>query len=360
MLVLGIETSCDETGIALYDTERGLLSHALHSQVAMHAEYGGVVPELASREHLRLLPGLAQALFSQAGIRPAELDGIAVARGPGLLGSLLVGLGFAKGLALATGRPLVGVNHCHAHLLAAGLEADLPLPALGLLVSGGHTQLYLVDDRLNFRLLGRTLDDAAGEAFDKVAKLVNLPYPGGRHVDALASRGVADPQRFARPMLGPASLDFSFSGLKTAVAQAVAGNPRLVARRMADNLPELPAGDLAALCDLLASFRLAVVETLVAKTRRAVEQGGDIRPVCLVAAGGVAANSLLRARLGQLAAELGLELRLPRPDLCTDNAAMIAHTGWRLLRAGRRHDQTLEAVPRGRSVPDDFLALDVR
>lgn len=369
MLVLGIESSCDETAVALVDDGR-LVLERLATQEAVHAVFGGVVPELASREHLRLLPHLGREVFAATGVRPEDLDGIAVARGPGLLGSLLVGLGYAKGLALAAGVPLVGVNHCQAHLLAAGLEAELPLPAVGLLVSGGHTQLYRIGADLRFELLGLTRDDAAGEAFDKVAKLVNLPYPGGRHVDELSRQGRADPKRFARPLLEPGSLDFSFSGLKTAVAQAVAEHPGFVLGHMAlpeqgappraeDMLADMPAGQRQALCDLLASFSLAVVETLVIKTRRAVErvrqQAAGEMPRGLIAAGGVAANSLLRAKLAELAQDMGLQLLLPRPALCTDNAAMIAHAGWRLLRRGLRHDQRLEAVPRGRVVPEDFV-----
>ena len=360
MRVLGIETSCDETAVALV---RGgcLVAERLASQVDVHALFGGVVPELASREHLRLMQPLARRLLDECGVEPGELDGIAVARGPGLLGALLVGLNFAKGLALATGAPLVGVNHCHAHLLAAGLEREIPFPALGLLVSGGHTQLYRMDSPLELVLLGRTLDDAAGEAFDKVAKLLNLPYPGGLLLDLLGREGDVDASRFPRPYLDNDNLDFSFSGLKTAVAQDLAAHSGLgLARMPLDAGTDIEAWGLGAeqrrgLADLAASFGSAVAETLAVKTRRAAKRVPDARS--LVVAGGVAANSMLRAAMAELAVEVGLELILPPPKLCTDNAAMIAYAGEILLGEGLTHDLALEAVPRGRAVPWDYRRL---
>ena len=348
MLCLGIESSCDETGLALVEDGR-LLEAVLATQADMHGLFGGVVPELASREHYRFMGPLFDELMRRSGRSPAELDVVAVSRGPGLLGALLGGVAFAKGLSLGTGARLVGVNHLHAHLLAAGLEGRLAFPALGLLVSGGHTCIYRMDSPEAFTALGRTLDDAAGEAFDKVAKMLGLPYPGGRLLDGLARRGRADAALFPRPYMDNDNLDFSFSGLKTAVGQYVAAHPDVLefARplRHADDAP-------AALCDLCASFNLAVVDTLCLKLERALRRHDDVRH--LVLAGGVAANSLLRARLEMLARQHGCELRMPSPALCTDNAAMVAYTGWHLAAAGWEHGLDCEAVPRGRALPHDM------
>lgn len=358
MLVLGVETSCDETGLALA-RDGVLAAEVLASQTDMHAVFGGVVPEIASREHLRMLPILLQQLLSQAGCAAADIDAVAVARGPGLLGSLLVGMSFAKGFALAHRARLIGVNHLHAHLLAPGLEADIRYPALGLLVSGGHTHLYRMGSPTDFQLLGRTLDDAAGEAFDKVAKLLNFPYPGGRYLDELAQGVEPDTKMFPRAYIHNNSLDFSFSGLKTAVAEYLDRRPHL-------SLPVMPSADalrvtgaralsahpeeLALVC---ASFNWAVADTLRLKVERALDRAKGLKG--LVVAGGVAANSLLRQTMTRLSLERGLSLHLPGLRLCTDNAAMIAHAGWLALRAGYSHGLDLESIPRGRAVPLDWV-----
>ena len=357
MLVLGVETSCDETGVALLE-DGHLVAEVLASQTDMHAVFGGVVPEIASREHLRMLPILLGQLLDRAGRTAADIDAVAVARGPGLLGSLLVGMSFAKGLCLAHGARLIGMNHLHAHLLAAGLEAAISYPALGLLVSGGHTHLYRMNAPTEFELLGRTLDDAAGEAFDKVAKLLNLPYPGGRYLDELAQGIAPDTSLFPRAYIQNNNLDFSFSGLKTAVAEHLARRPELALSAMpsADSLrmrgvrafssqPE----ELAAVC---AAFNWAVVDTLRIKVERAIARERGLRG--LVAAGGVAANSFVRQAMTRVSRESGLALSLPAPHLCTDNASMIAHAGWLALREGYVHTLDLESIPRGRSVPQDW------
>lgn len=349
MLVLGIETSCDETALALVG-DGALAGAVLASQADVHALFGGVVPELASREHGRTIGPLFDELMARCHVAPADIDAVAVSRGPGLLGSLLVGVAFAKGLCLGTGARLVGVNHLMAHLLACGLENELRFPALGLLVSGGHTNIYLFEDAGHARQLGRTIDDAAGEAFDKSGKLLGLAYPGGRLVDELASRGRADPRLFPRPYTDNDNLDFSFSGLKTAVAQHVethlAGGswPRPLER--AEDAPQ-------ALCDCCASFNLAVVETLETKVRRALGRFPAVRE--LLVAGGVAANTLLRARLSRLMEERGGRAVMPSRALCTDNAAMVAYAGWLYASRGMGHDLSLETIPRGRPIPDDFL-----
>uniref|UniRef100_A0A7C4EM62 tRNA N6-adenosine threonylcarbamoyltransferase n=1 Tax=Fundidesulfovibrio putealis TaxID=270496 RepID=A0A7C4EM62_9BACT len=349
MICLGIETSCDETALALV-RGRHQLGERMASQVDLHALFGGVVPELASREHLRRAAALYQDLLRDSGVRPEDIAGVAVARGPGLLGSLLVGVNLAKGLALGLGVPLVGVNHLHAHLMAAGLERDLPMPCLGLLISGGHTHLYRISSPLDFQLLGRTLDDAAGEALDKAAKLVNLPYPGGKFIDMLGRGHQPEPDLFPRPFTSRPGLDFSFSGLKTAVARHVADNPGLrIGRLPEDALPDVPG--MGRFC---ASVNWAVAQTLRIKTRRALEAHRDAR--ALVVAGGVAANSMIRAVLTELCAEHGVEAVFPSPALCTDNAVMIAHMGRLCLEAGLRHHMDLEAIPRGRAVPSDFAS----
>ncbi len=351
MLCLGIESSCDETALALVEDGR-LTDAVLATQADMHALFGGVVPELASREHYRFIGALFDDLMARSGHRPADINVVAVSRGPGLLGALLVGVAFAKGLVLGTGARLVGVNHLHAHLLAAGLEAPLGYPALGLLVSGGHTHIYRMDAPDAFTALGRTLDDAAGEAFDKVAKVLGLPYPGGKLLDGMAARGTADARLFPRPYLDNDTLDFSFSGLKTAVNLYVAEHPAVLdfPRPLRD-----PADAPQALCDVCASFNLAVVDTLCAKLERAMRRVPQARH--LVLAGGVAANSLLRARLAALAEARGCVLHMPAPALCTDNAAMVAHAGWLLAAAGWEHDLDVEAVPRGRGIPADMLRV---
>jgi N6-L-threonylcarbamoyladenine synthase len=303
MLILGIETSCDDTGVALYDAAtRRLLAHAVHTQAAMHQAYGGVVPELASRDHIRRLVPLTRKVLSEAGRNPADLEGIGYTEGPGLAGALLVGASFARGLALALGIPALGVHHLEGHLLSPLLSAQRPeFPFLALLVSGGHTQLMRVDGVGRYALLGDTQDDAAGEAFDKTAQLLGLGYPGGPALSKLAERGAPGRYRLPRPMIA-SGLDFSFSGLKTAVATL-----------MKTQSPE-PA-------DLARSFVDAIVEVLVAKCVRAVETTGLTR---LVVAGGVGANRQLRAALDGAAAHRGFDVFYPEPELCTDNGAMIA------------------------------------
>ncbi|MEF3697598.1 tRNA (adenosine(37)-N6)-threonylcarbamoyltransferase complex transferase subunit TsaD [Desulfolutivibrio sp.] len=355
MIVLGIETSCDDTSVALV-AEEGLILEKTALQEDVHSLFGGVVPELASREHQRLLGPLCQALFSQSGVSPRDLGAVAVARGPGLLGSLLVGLGLAKGLCLATGAPLVGVNHLHAHLLAAGIGHDIAYPALGLLVSGGHTQIWRMASDFEFTLLGRTLDDAAGEAFDKTAKMLNLPYPGGRYIDLLGQGVPPDHSLYPRPHLDDPGLDFSFSGLKTAVAEHVRKRPGL---RMAD----MPApGDPfdPALADpetrvACASLNWTVADTLRIKLTRAAKLHGPF--ASLVVAGGVAANSRVRSMAADLADRLRLALRLPPLALCSDNGVMIAHMGRKLAMAGFGHGLDVDAIPRGKKIPLDFKVL---
>jgi N6-L-threonylcarbamoyladenine synthase len=359
MICLGIETSCDETAVALCVDGRPLLEK-LASQADLHALFGGVVPEIASREHLRRAGPLCTALFAEAGLRLADVDAVAVARGPGLLGSLLVGLSLAKGLCLATGKPLIGVDHLHGHLMAATIGRDVPYPALGLLVSGGHTQIVLLRSPLDLTVLGRTLDDAAGEAFDKAARSLNLPYPGGVYIDVLG-RGIEPDRRlFPRPYLDNRNLDFSFSGLKTAVATFVAARPHLRAEHLPEPGAAIRAEDwLDELRLACASLNWAIADTLRVKLERAMD-GLAEAPAALLAAGGVAANARIRETLAVLAADRGLPLFLPEPALCADNATMIAYTGWRLATAGLVHDLSLDAVPRGRKVPWDYRCLAAR
>jgi N6-L-threonylcarbamoyladenine synthase len=311
MIVLGVESSCDETGLALYDTERGLLAHALHSQVAMHEEYGGVVPELASRDHVkRAIPLLEKILFD-SGLSLSAIDAIAYTQGPGLAGALLVGASIANGLALALGKAALGVHHLEGHLLSPMLSKNAPeFPFVALLVSGGHTQLMRVDDVGEYTLLGETLDDAAGEAFDKSAKLLGLGYPGGPAISRLAEHG--DPSVYAlpRPMLHSKNLDFSFSGLKTAVLTLVKNHPG-----------ELNDNDKA---NIARSFVDAIVDVLVAKCQTALKETKLKR---LVIAGGVGANAQLRAALNSAASKKHFQVFYPELELCTDNGAMIAFAG---------------------------------
>ncbi|MBQ4132188.1 MAG: tRNA (adenosine(37)-N6)-threonylcarbamoyltransferase complex transferase subunit TsaD [Desulfovibrionaceae bacterium] len=366
MLVLGIESSCDETAFGLVEDGR-LLAESVASQADVHALFGGVVPELASREHYRLLGPLFDEFMESAGVLPSDLSGVAVARGPGLLGSLLVGVSFAKALAFGAGIPLIGVDHLKAHLLAPGLEQELSLPALGLLVSGGHTHIYYVESAGKFTLLGRTLDDAAGEGFDKVAKMLGLPYPGGRALDALArfgrKRGQINRKLFSYPYLDNKNLDFSFSGLKTSVALYLKNNPAILeqARSLPDDavqLEEACAG-VPELTELCASFNHCVSYTLCTKLRRAAGQLSlESKPVkSLIVAGGVAANTMLRDDLQVLAGQMNLPLVLPRFSLCTDNGAMIAYAGYLMLTAGYVHNLNLEAIPRGKNIPEDQVRL---
>jgi N6-L-threonylcarbamoyladenine synthase len=319
MRVLGLESSCDETAVAVYDSAAGLLSHRLYSQIALHQAYGGVVPELASRDHVRKLLPLVREALADAGSDRASIDGIAYTAGPGLIGALLVGTSFATALALAWGRPALGIHHLEGHLLAPLLEDEPPaFPFLALLVSGGHTQLVDVAGLGRYKILGETLDDAAGEAFDKTAKMLGLPYPGGAALAALAERGRAGACVFPRPMLDRPGLDFSFSGLKTAALVALRG------RDLTDGMR----------ADVARGFEDAVVETLAEKCRRALKASGHQR---LIIAGGVGANRRLRARLAQVVGEVGAELYFPRTEFCTDNGAMIALAGCMRLMQGRSH-----------------------
>jgi N6-L-threonylcarbamoyladenine synthase len=323
--VIGIESSCDETAVAVFDTQRGLLSHRLHSQIALHQAYGGVVPELASRDHVRrLLPLVREALSAAQSSREA-VDGVAYTAGPGLIGALLVGAGFARSLAYAWGKPAIGIHHLEGHLLAPLLEPEAPdFPFLALLVSGGHTQLVDVAGVGEYRILGQTLDDAAGEAFDKTAKMLGLPYPGGAALARLAESGRAGRFNFPRPMLDRPGLDFSFSGLKTAALVALRGR----------------ALDEEIQADVARGFQEAVVDTLAEKARRALVGGGYRR---LVVAGGVGANSRLRERLGDIARDAEATVYFPRAEFCTDNGAMIALAGALRLERGERSSLAVDA-----------------
>lgn len=324
MRVLGIETSCDDTGVALYDGASGLIGHRLASQAALHAEYGGVVPELASRDHIRALLPLVAGLLKDAGSR--RLDGIAYTEGPGLAGALLVGAAFAHALAYAYRIPAIGIHHLEGHLLAPMLDPNPPqFPFLALLVSGGHTLLVDVSGNGNYRKLGESIDDAAGEAFDKTAQLLGLGYPGGPAVERLAREGRPGPYHFTRP-LKESGLDFSFSGLKTQVLLAVRAG----------------LSDRQAAADLARAFQEAVVDVLVTKTMRALAQVGRSR---VVIAGGVGANSALRAAFDQAAQRAGIAVHYPRLEFCTDNGAMIAYAGIRRL-AGSAHRLEFAARPR--------------
>ena len=353
MLCLGIESSCDETGLALV-LDGKLIAEKLASQVDVHAVFGGVVPEIASREHLRVLPVLFRELLKEQNLTVDDIDVVSVARGPGLQGCLLMGISFAKGLVLSSRAKLIGVNHLWAHLTAAGLEQELQFPSLGLLVSGGHTHIYLIESPTKFNLLGRTLDDAAGEAFDKTAKSLNLPYPGGKLVDDLGRQGVVDKKLFPVPYVNNDNLDFSFSGLKTAVATYVNNHSGL--RLEAMGVPEDGEED-SDLADerknMLASFNYTVGRTLEVKVKRALERNRGVKS--LIVAGGVAANSVVRSVMADVAAGFSIPLVLPSMHLCTDNGAMIAYAGYLMAEAGCRHDLDLEAIARGRVVPSDWI-----
>ncbi|KGM41882.1 protein kinase [Aquabacterium sp. NJ1] len=331
-LILGIESSCDETGLALVALPQSggaptLLSHALHSQIDMHQAYGGVVPELASRDHIRRVVPLARQVLSESGKSMSDVDVVAYTKGPGLAGALLVGAGVACALGAAMGKPLLGVHHLEGHLLSPFLSADPPeFPFVALLVSGGHTQLMRVDGVGRYELLGETVDDAAGEAFDKSAKLMGLPYPGGPHLSKLAANGRADAFELPRPMLHSGNLDFSFAGLKTAVRTHLV---RLGWLEQADKLaaPE----NQAVLADLAASTQAAIVEVLVKKSLAALKSTGLKR---VVVAGGVGANKLLREQLDRACARRGIRVHYPELHLCTDNGAMIALAAAMRLQAG--------------------------
>jgi N6-L-threonylcarbamoyladenine synthase len=328
MRVLGIETSCDETGVAVYDTAAGLRAHALFSQIALHAEYGGVVPELASRDHVRKLLPLVRQVLAESGLTVADLDGVAYTAGPGLVGALLVGAAAGRALAWALDVPAIGVHHMEGHLLAPLLEPDPPAPPfVALLVSGGHTQLVAVEGVGRYRLLGESLDDAAGEAFDKTAKMMGLPYPGGPELARIAEGGRPGAYKFSRPMTDRPGLDFSFSGLKTQV---------LLAWQASDRSDQTRA-------DIARGFEDAVVDTLAIKCARALDAAGTRE---LVVAGGVGANRRLRERLQALAAREGGRVSFPRPEFCTDNGAMIAFAGALRLVAGQHDGAALTVFPR--------------
>ena len=328
MRVLGIESSCDETGIAIYDDELGILSHQLYSQVKLHADYGGVVPELASRDHVRKTLPLIQAALAEAGCGPQQIDGIAYTAGPGLVGALLVGATIGRSLAMAWGKPAVAVHHMEGHLLAPMLEEQVPaFPFIALLVSGGHTLLVQVDGIGLYQILGESIDDAAGEAFDKTAKLLGLDYPGGAALARLAEQGTPGRFVFPRPMTDRPGLDFSFSGLKTFAANTIRSEGQ----------------DAQTRADIAHAFQSAVVDTLAIKCKRALKQTGLKR---LVIAGGVSANRQLRQQLQQMMQELKGEVFYPRPEYCTDNGAMIAYAGLQRLKAGQTVGLAIEVQPR--------------
>ncbi|MCQ2044962.1 N6-L-threonylcarbamoyladenine synthase [Stutzerimonas kunmingensis] len=323
MLVLGLETSCDETGVALYDSEQGLLADALFSQIDLHRVYGGVVPELASRDHVKRMLPLIRQVLEEAGREAGQIDAVAYTAGPGLVGALLVGASCAQALALAWGVPAVGVHHMEGHLLAPMLEAQPPqFPFVALLVSGGHTQLVRVDGIGRYELLGESVDDAAGEAFDKTAKLMGLRYPGGPEIARLAEQGTPGRFVFPRPMTDRPGLDFSFSGLKTFTL-----NTWQQCRSAGDESEQTR-------CDIALAFQQAVVETLTIKCRRALRQTGL---KSLVIAGGVSANQSLRQALERMLGEFKGQVFYARPRFCTDNGAMIAYAGCQRLLAGQ-HD----------------------
>lgn len=328
MIVLGIETSCDETGVALYDSDAGLRAHVLFSQVEIHAEYGGVVPEIASRDHVRKLLPLINQCLEKAGLARTDIDAVAYTAGPGLIGALLVGTATGRSIAMALGVPALAVNHMEGHLLAPMLEADQPaVPFVALLVSGGHTMLVEVRAIGEYRILGETLDDSAGEAFDKTAKLLGLGYPGGPALAKLAEQGDAERFRFPRPMTDRPGLDFSFSGLKTHT------------RNLWQNCDQ----DSKTQADIAAGFQQAVVDTLLIKCRRAMQQS---RARQLVVAGGVGANLSLRHTLQQAGKKYGWKVSYPRLEFCTDNGAMIAFAGCQRLLAGQHTGPVLEAFAR--------------
>ena len=333
MRILGIETSCDETGVAIYDEEKGLIANQLHTQIALHADYGGVVPELASRDHIRKLAPLLQAALQEANVTAKDIDGVAYTSGPGLVGALLVGSTVARSLAYAWNIPAIGVHHMEGHLLAPMLEENPPhFPFVALLVSGGHTQLVRVDGVGRYELLGESIDDAAGEAFDKTAKLLGLDYPGGAALARLALNGTPNRFVFPRPMTDRPSLDFSFSGLKTFAANTL--------HQVMQEEGELTEQSKA---DIAYAFQEAVVDTLAIKCKRALKQTGLKR---LVIAGGVSANKQLRQTLAELMQQLGGEVFYPQPQFCTDNGAMIAYAGFLRLKQGQQQDLAIEVRPR--------------
>jgi N6-L-threonylcarbamoyladenine synthase len=328
MRVLGIETSCDETGIAIYDSSQGLLGHMVYSQ-SVHTAFGGVVPELASRDHVQKILPLIEATLQQANLTIKDLDGISYTMGPGLAGALLVGAMLGRTLAFALNIPAIGIHHLEGHLLAAFLEPKPPqFPFLALLVSGGHTELVQVRDLGEYEMIGDTLDDAVGEAFDKIGKLLDLPYPAGALLSKMAEKGRPNRFTFPRPMLDRAGLDFSFSGLKTKAAQTITASSPLAEQTKAD---------------IAHAFQAAVVETLTTKCKRALQA---TQASTLVVAGGVGANQALREALQVLCRQAGVNLYFPRPLFCTDNGAMIAYAGCQRLLAGEKADLSVNVYPR--------------
>ena len=332
MKVLGIETSCDETGIAVYDSDRGLLADCLYSQVGIHASYGGVIPELASRDHIRKTLPLIKEAIKDASIKASELDGVAYTAGPGLVGALLVGAAIGRSLAMGWGVSAIGVHHMEGHLLAPMLEPNPPaFPFVALLVSGGHTQLVRADGIGRYELLGESLDDAAGEAFDKVGKMLGLPYPGGPHLEKLAKYGKTGRYKFPRPMTNRPGLDFSFSGLKTFVRNTI------IEQSKGGELDEQTRADIAR------AFQEAVVATIAIKCRRALEQTG-LRS--LIIAGGVSANTFLREELETSLEKITSQLFYAQLKFCTDNGAMIAYAGCQRLQAGQHEGLAINVFPR--------------
>ena len=328
MRILGIETSCDETGVAIFDDEKGLLAHELYSQVKLHADYGGVVPELASRDHVKKTIPLIKEALNNAGLTPEDLDGVAYTAGPGLVGALLVGATIGRSLAYAWDLPAVAVHHMEGHLLAPMLEDNPPeFPFVALLVSGGHTMMVEVKGIGEYQILGESIDDAAGEAFDKTAKLMGLDYPGGPLLSRLADKGTAGRFTFPRPMTDRPGLDFSFSGLKTFAANTIRAND----------------DDEQTRADIAYAFQEAVVDTLAIKCKRALKQTGFKR---LVIAGGVSANKHLREQLESMMAKMGGEVFYPRTEFCTDNGAMIAFAGMQRLKNQETMDLGVKAYPR--------------
>ena len=326
--ILGIETSCDETGIAIYNDARGILANVIHTQIPTHAKYGGVVPELASRDHVTKILPLVDSALDQANLTAEQIDGVAYTAGPGLIGALLVGASVGRALAMAWDRPAVAVHHMEGHLLAPLLEEPAPeTPFVALLISGGHTQLFEVQAIGDYRLLGESVDDAAGEAFDKTAKLLGLSYPGGPALSKLAEQGTPDVHRFPRPMTNRPGLDFSFSGLKTFAANTITDAGESEQDR----------------ADIAWAFQDAVSETLAIKCRRALEQTSLNR---LVVAGGVSANKAIRARLEKLASDMNAEVFYPRPEFCTDNGAMIAYAGYYRYCSMQYADLAIDVKPR--------------
>lgn len=325
MRILGIETSCDETGVAIYDANKGLLAHTLYTQAPMHAEYGGVVPELASRDHIRKIIPLIHEVMQAAGLCHTDISGIAYTAGPGLVGALMVGAVVGRSMGYAWGVPTIGVHHMEGHLLAPMLEPSPPaFPFVALLVSGGHTLLVKVEQFGSYDVIGESVDDAVGEAFDKTAKCLGLGYPGGAALSALAERGDPTQFHFPRPMIDRPGLDFSFSGIKTFAANTIAAHPEQKA-------------------DIARAFQDAVVDTLMIKCRRALRQTGF---KTLVVAGGVGANRALRSALQGMVTEEKAEVYFPRPEFCTDNGAMIAYVGCQRLLMGQTSDLSIQVYPR--------------